>query len=210
MVMSQSDRYSSMQQEPNKILFYSLIVFCVLAFFALCYVGYEIYKLSKIKYPVAPVGLNVIAKPAPEVITVPRVSKPIKSKIVKVYPESIKSEIKLPDVVQNDTKLDVIASHQVPADDHPQTITTLINTDTGESQTFVKRDPMPWLGLNYRGEAGIYVGVKNGEQTARLEVKQEVLQIKSLHIGVTSSIDQPINSAVDTSYFVGAGAWMRW
>lgn len=166
--------------------------------------------LFKDKQPQAPVGLNVIATPAPEVKKQPQVDKPIKAKTVKVYPAAVKNTIKLPEIIQDNPALDVIASNQVPADDHPQTITTLINTDTGESQTFVKRDPLPWLALDPHGEAGLYMGIKNGEPTARLEVKQGAFQVKALHFGVVGSVDQPISGVQGTDYFIGTGAWMRW
>lgn len=157
-----------------------------------------------------PVGLNVVATPAPAVKKVPVVDKPIKTKTVKVYLPTVKKSVNLPETIQDNPVLDVIASNQVPADDHPQTVTTVINTDTGESQTFVKRDPLPWLALDSRGEAGLYMGVKNGQPTARLEVKQGVFQVKALHFGVVGTVDQPINGAADPNYFVGAGVWARW
>lgn len=157
-----------------------------------------------------PVGLNVPATPAPEVKKVETIAKPIKSKTVKVYPATVKKKIKLPEVVLENPAMEVIASSQVKADDRPQTVTTLINTDTGESQTFVKRDPLPWLDFNKRGEAGMYMGIKNGEPTIRLEAKQNVFQVKALNFGVTASIDQPLGGAQGVDYFVGAGAWVRW
>ncbi|MDP2153819.1 MAG: hypothetical protein Q8J66_09200 [Methylotenera sp.] len=164
----------------------------------------------KVPQPTPPVGLNIVATPAPEVKKVAVVDKPIKAKAVKVYPATVKKSIKLPEAIQDNPALDVIASNQVPADDHPQTITTLINTDTGESQTFVKRDPLPWLALDSRGEAGLYMGIKNGQPAARLEVKQGMFQVKALHFGVVGTVDQPINSTIDPDYFVGAGVWARW
>jgi len=160
--------------------------------------------------PTPPVGLNVVATPAPAVKKVAVVDKPIKAKTVKVYSPSVKKSENLPVAIQDNPALDVIASNQVPADDHSQTITTLINTETGESQTFVKRDPLPWLALDSRGEAGLYMGIKNGQPAARLEVKQGVFQVKALHFGVVGTVDQPINSAIEPDYFVGAGVWARW
>jgi hypothetical protein len=158
----------------------------------------------------APVGLNIPATPAPEVKKVEMVAKPIKSHTVKVYPAAVKNKIKLPEVVLDNPALEVIASSQVKADDHPQTITTLIDTDTGESQTFVKRDPLPWIAWDNRGEAGLYMGIKNSEPTVRLEAKQGLFQVKGLHFGVMGSVDQPLSGAQGTDYFVGAGAWARW
>jgi len=196
---------------PKKLGQIILVVFgAILVAVLLVTYGAVFYGAFKHKQPPAPVGLNVVATPAPEVKKQPQVDKPIKAKTVKVYPAAVKNTIKLPEIIQDNPALDVIASNQVPADDHPQTITTLINTDTGESQTFVKRDPMPWLALDPHGEAGLYMGIKNGEPTARLEVKQGAFQVKALHFGVVGSVDQPISGVQGTDYFIGTGAWMRW
>lgn len=168
------------------------------------------YQRYQSTLPTAPVGLNIVATPAPEVKKVTPVAKPIKAKTVKVYPAAVKNTIKLPQIIQDNPDLDVIASNQVPADDHPQTITTLINTETGESQTFVKRDPLPWLAVDTHGEAGMYMGIKNGTPTARLEAKQGLLQVKALHFGLIGSVDQQLGNGQDTDYFIGTGAWVRW
>jgi hypothetical protein len=196
---------------PKKLGQIILVVFgTILVAVLLVTYGVVFYGAFKHKQPPAPVGLNVVATPAPEVKKQPQIDKPIKAKTVKVYPAAVKNTIKLPEIIQDNPALDVIASNQVPADDHPQTITTLINTDTGESQTFVKRDPLPWLALDPHGEAGLYMGIKNGEPTARLEVKQGAFQVKTLHFGVIGSVDQPISGVQGTDYFIGTGAWMRW
>lgn len=160
--------------------------------------------------PKAPVHLSVPAKAAPEVKKVATVEKPIKAKTVKVYPAAVKNNLKLPELAQENPALDVIASHQVKADDHPQTITTLINTDTGESETYVKRDPLPWLAWEQRGEAGISLGLKNGEPAVRLEARQNMIQVKAVHFGATGSVDQKLNGASDTDWYLGVGAWYRW
>lgn len=210
MAKSQSDSLTAWPSNLKKIATSVIALFILIAVLVLCYIGYTLYSLNKKNQPVATVGLNVIATPAPEVKKLPKVSKPIKSKTVKVYPAAVKNAIKLPQIIQDNHALDVIASNQVPADDHPQTITTLINTETGESQTFVKRDPLPWLALDPHGEAGLYMGVKNGEPTARLEVKQGAFKVKALHFGLIGSVDQPLSGAQGTDYFIGTGVWARW
>lgn len=191
-------------------LFKFMVVACIALLIIISLIGYQLYKLSQHQTPVAPVGLNIEATPAKEVKLTPRIDKPIKSPTVKVYPAAVKNAIKLPEVVQDNTALDVIASNQIPADDHPRTITTLINTDTGESQTYVRRDPLPWLAWNTQGEAGLYMGIKNGTPAARLEARQGFVQVKALHFGVIGSIDQPLSGQQNTDYFIGAGVWARW
>lgn len=200
---SENDVYAPWLVIPSLVIIIALII--LFGFFT-----YKLHKLSQYQTSLPPVGLNIEATPAKEVKLQPRIDKPIKSPTVKVYPAAVKNAIKLPEVVQDNPALDVIASNQIPADDHPRTITTLINTDTGESQTYVRRDPLPWLAWNTQGEAGLYMGIKNGTPAARLEARQGFVQVKALHFGVIGSIDQPLSGQQNTDYFIGAGVWARW
>lgn len=155
-------------------------------------------------------GTVVIATAAHEVKSTPKIS--VQPKQLKVYAggKGVKNNLKLPDPVVQDDSEQVIASSQVKADEHPHTITTTINTDTGESQTFVRTDPLPWFGLSSRGGIGIYGGIKNGNPAVRLEAKQDLFTVKALHFGVTASVDQPLNGPLGNDYFLGIGGEYRW
>ncbi|MEW6314155.1 MAG: hypothetical protein AB1513_08975, partial [Pseudomonadota bacterium] len=107
----------------------------------------------------------------------------------------------------------VLESSQVPADDHPQTVTTVIDTETGETETYVKRDPLPWFAWDTHGEAGIYAGLARGSPALRLEARQGIFAVKALHAGVIASYDQllaPSPFAPQGAGFVGVGVWMKW
>lgn len=160
--------------------------------------------------PVPPVNLSVPAKPAPEVKHEPKVSKPLKTKTVKAYRQEVKKELKLPEVVQDDPALDVIASHQVKPDDHPQTVTTLLNTETGESETYVKRDPLPWFARDDRGEVGIALVLHNGEPVVRADGRQGLFQVKAVHVGAIGSVARDLNGGGDTEWEIGLRAWYGW
>lgn len=164
--------------------------------------------------PDPPAGLSVHATPAAEVEDTPKISVPV-AVPVKVYKggAKLKKELKLPQVIATDPVKEVVASSQVKADTRPQTITTVINTATGESETFVRRDPLPWIAWDTSGEIGAYVGVKNGQQAVRLQVRQGIVQVKALHVGLIGSVDQTMGAASTmngTDYFVGAGVWAKW
>jgi hypothetical protein len=161
--------------------------------------------------PPAPLEVSIPARPSPEVADKKPIKRPIKTRTVKTYPSAVKSELKLPDHVIETPSLDVIASHQVAPDRHPQTVTTVLDTDTGDTQTFVKRDPLPWIARDYHGDIGLYAGIKNGQPTARLQARQGVLQVKALHLGLVGSVDHPMSGSITgTDYFVGAGVWAEW
>lgn len=162
--------------------------------------------------PAAPINVSVPATAAPEIKAVPTMPVAIKAP-VRVYTggAQLKTRLKLPKPVIDDTARQVIAASTVRADDHPQTVTTVINTDTGLSETYVKRDPLPWLAWDARGEVGMYVGLKNGGAAVRIEARQGLVQVKAVHIGVTASLDQSLSGAAGgMDSFVGVGVWTRW
>lgn len=158
------------------------------------------------------VGKTVMAIAAKEVANVPKVDVEIK-KPVKVYKggAALKEGIKLPPEVIKDDAQQVIASSKIDGrDDHPKTVTTVINTETGESQTFVRTDPLPWLAWSDRGSVGMYAGLKNGTPAVRLQAHQELFTVKAIHFGAVASIDQPVSGPISADYFVGVGAEYRW
>lgn len=158
----------------------------------------------------APVGAWQIANPSPHVGGLPTRYQPVKGGKVKVYEASVKNGLKLPPAIKDDPASEVIASTRVEADDHPSTVTTVINTETGDSQTLIRREPLPWLAWSDRGGVGIYAGIKNGEPTARLQLHQEIFTVKAIHFGAIATIDQPISGPLGTDYFAGVGAEYRW
>lgn len=183
---------------------------CSILALAVCLaVGWLVYT----REPAPVVGQTAIAAPAKEVKYKRKVGVKINAPI-KVYEggASTKKEIDLPPEVVKDDSQQVIASSQIAAnDDHPHTVTTVIDTETGESQTYVRTDPLPWLAWDDRGSAGIYAGVKNGISTVRLQARQGVFSVKSLHVGVVASVDQPLASTPTLpDYFIGIGAEYKW
>lgn len=157
-----------------------------------------------------PVGVQMPAAPAAEVKAETQAPVPITTRTVKAYRPAIKAKLKLPAAVVNDAAEQVVAASSVAADDHPHTVTTVINTETGAVQTFDRRDPLPWLAINTHGRAGIYYGIKNGVQTVRLQVEQELVQVKAVHFGVIGAVDQALGVPIGTDYYAGVGAWVNW
>lgn len=182
-------------------LYKGVIVLLVLAMLVMA--GWFIW-LTKLK-PVERPGQTVEATQAKEVAAVPTVAVPVKS--VQAYPKPVKKNLNLPKAAQDDDRKVVVAASKVAAGDRPHTVTTLIDTDTGKAETYVRADPLPWLAYTSRGSAGVYYGMKNGEQSVRLQVTQNIVQVKAIHIGATASVDM-VAGRTDT--FVGVGAQYRW
>lgn len=139
----------------------------------------------------------------PQVADITPTATPIKSGTVKV----IKGGAKRLKVPVTETE-EVQQSSVIESSDHTNTIITVLDTDTGESRTVVREEPLPWLAWDKHGEAGMYAGVGNQGPTVRLEARHGIAQIKAVHVGVIGSIDKPISG--NPSAFVGVGAWARW
>lgn len=159
---------------------------------------------------IRPVGTDsVVATPSPVLRRAPVVPVVIKAP-VRTYQGSTKVNLKLPAAVVADPQQQVIASSQVRADLRPQTVSTVINTETGKVETFVKTDPYPWLAWEPRGEARVAYGYKfdprrhDIKPVARLQIGYDVVRVKALTVGVTATLDS------DRDAFVGLGVSYRW
>lgn len=173
--------------------------------FGVLFVGLVVLALvwNYFKVDPAPVNTSTPAIKAPQVAAIPH--QDITPPHVSVYAPAAKKKLDLPPEVQADPKQHVIEATVVASDDHPQTITTVIDDQTGEVQTFVRREPLPWLAAEQRGELRLDVGIKNAlARVGRITLREDLLQVKALHAGLNASID------TDGQYFAGGGVGYRW
>lgn len=152
-------------------------------------------------------GQVVLATAAREVTMAPKVEVPLQKITVYKSPPVLKKKLSLPQEVVDDDKASVLASSKIAAGEHGKTVTTVINTETGKSETYVRTDPLPWFAFESRGEVGLYYGIKNGQQAARVQARQDFIQVKALHFGVIGSVDL---AAGRPDYFAGVGVAYRW
>lgn len=159
----------------------------------------------------APVSVAVPAIPAPEVAKTPKVETPVAFKSVKSYPKTAKRKLGMPVATQADDNKQVLEAVQIPADDRTQTVSCIQDTQTGETEIYVRRDLLPLIAADYSGDAGLYLGLMNGAPALKLEARQSFLTMKAIHFGVTGSLVQPIGGlAMPPSTFVGGGIWGGW
>lgn len=156
-----------------------------------------------------PISVPVVAKAAPAVANVPTVQI-TPAAPVKVYAPSAKAKLKLPEEVQADQNKYVLTASHIAPDAHPHTVTTVIDQQTGAATTYDTTDPLPWLAIDLHGEAGLLYGVKNGYPNVRMEVRQNLLDVKAVKIGIEATADQPTTGPLRADYFIGVGAWYRW
>jgi hypothetical protein len=159
------------------------------------------------------VGETIVATPAKEVRDVPKVAVTV-NKPVQVYAggRGLKEGIKLPTPVVENAHVEVISSSKIDGrDDHPKTVTTVLNVETGESETYVRTDPLPLFDWSSRGHLGIAAGLKNGEPAVRLSAEQELFTVMAMHFGAVATFDQPLNAGASGSdYFVGVMGKYQW
>lgn len=180
------------------------------------YIAYDI--LSKPK----PVGSDsVIAVEAPAVRKAPTKKVVIKAP-VRAFQGDTKANLKLPPLVQADANKEVIAASQVKSDLRPQTVSTVVDKETGDVQTFVKTDPYPWLAVETRGDIRLSYGYKyragvplmagqsaiitggSLNTVGRLQLTYDALRIKAFTVGIVATVD------TDRDAFAGVGLSYKW
>lgn len=153
-----------------------------------------------------------VATQTPQIEAVP-VDWIVPPKPLKTYAPKAKAAVKLPQAVQADTAAVVLQSSRVAASGRAQTVTAVLDTETGETRQYVVDEPLPWLDTTVRSDAGVYLGLKRGEPTIRAQARAQIAQVKELRLGALASADMPLNGerpGVQAEYFIGVGAWMQW
>lgn len=154
-------------------------------------------------------GDSVLAKPAPALRRAPTALVAVKAP-VKTYQGETKANLKLPPLVQADSNQQVVAAAQVKSDLRPQTVTTVLNTETGKVDTYIKTDPYPVFAIEARGEITTAYGYKlrigdiAPKPVVRLQAKYDVVRVKALTAGVVATLDS------DRDAFVGLGISYKW
>jgi hypothetical protein len=149
--------------------------------------------------PVPP-GVTVEATPAPELKREETV--PVIIDFIKAYKPATKKKLALPQAVQRDADKHVVASTRTPDDERAHTVTTVIDSSTGEFTSYDRVEPLPWLRPNTTTHIGAYYGFKNGSPAVRVQLQQELLRLKALRVEGTASVDVGTGKP-DT--FVGVG-----
>lgn len=128
----------------------------------------------------------------------------ITTKAIIVYRDAAKKKLDLPQTIQNNKAERVTGAIRIPANSKDQTVTVLLNTETGATDMFTRTDPSPWLAREKRTTVSLDYGVKRTGLVWRLSGREDLLQIKAAHLGLVGSIDG------DSTFFVGLGVSMSW
>lgn len=167
-----------------------------------------LYDCSKTTIPQSSSNsiVTTVSKP---LVNVAKVGVPLESptKSIRVYPTARgKALIKLPASVIEDAGKYVTDSSDIPSSSHRQVVTQVIDVTTGSTEAYVTTLDDPWLARDTTGSVTLDYGFKRNVTTpvARLNVRQELLQVKAIRLGVSGSVYS------DGDYFVGIGAEYKW
>ncbi len=175
---------------------------------ALCVLAALAYGFSRSFFGDAAGNVAVVAKPAPQLAKI----EPefiVLTQPVKAYRPKAKAALALPAPVQATETAVVLAASRIAPADRPQTVTAVLDTRTGETTQYVVDEPLPWLDTTARAEAGVYLGLKRGAPTIRVQARAQLMQVKALRLGAMASADLPLNGAGSADAFIGVGAWMQ-
>lgn len=128
------------------------------------------------------------------------------SNTIRVYKPSGKALISLPKVSLDDPNKHVTASSLAYSREKRQIVTQVLDVTTGETEVFISDAVQPWFALENRGQITLDYGFKRDSNTpvGRINLHQDFLQIKSLHVGVS------LSGYTDGDYFAGVGGTYRW
>lgn len=127
------------------------------------------------------------APPAGQVAGIPRVDYSAPKKIRVIPKKAASKALDLPQDVAQDDNQQVIATADIAPAPDGATAVTIMDTTTGESKVLVKAKPRPLFAFLRSGAAGIRYGIDSrGDQQAALFVRQDVLRVGNVHLGLTA------------------------
>ena len=126
----------------------------------------------------------------------------------KVYASSVKKTLGLPKAVQENVAKVVLTATDLPKTKYERTVTTVLDTETGEATQYVETKPLQWFAPASTGSIGSYVGYRNAQPTLRIQATQDLFTVKALTVGAVASVDVTTAGHQDT--FVGIGARYEW
>ena len=155
--------------------------------------------------PAQPAGDWQPAQPDKRISTTPTQTVQPKDCRVVVAAPAAKDQLDLPPDIRNNPAQHVSASAVVQPDEHPQSVVTIFDTTTGQTKAITQRLTHPWLATEQRGQLWAGYGLTpGGERVGRILLREDLLQIKAMHLGMTGEVDTM------GGWFVGLGVAYRW
>jgi len=181
------------------------LIYLILAILALVFLALYIKRFAQQHQDT---DVPVVAQTTPALAKAP--TEHIQSAPVIVYRQKAKDRLSLPQQVRQDQGKRVVSSSTVKSDIRPHEITTVLDVNTGQTVTYDTRKPLPWMGIDTHGEAGLFYGFRDGHKAIRIQAQQSLLDIKALQVKAIASADQCSGCVPNVSTFIGFGVAARW
>jgi hypothetical protein len=161
-----------------------------------------------------PIGVPTAAPVAPQLSSAPVSAVKVATCTVEAYtaPAKVREHL-LPKPIADSPKQAIVASSRIEPDDHPETVTATIDTDTGKAVQSVVREPLPWLAVETKREASVDLLEKTTGPVIRIQARQDFLQVKALHFHVMAGGDVPVpimGMMGKPDAYVGVGLHFAW
>lgn len=102
---------------------------------------------------------------------------------VVVIDDSAKDQLDLPDPVKQDPKQHVTAAVIIRPDERPQSVVSIFDEATSQTNMLTQRMDYPLLATEQRGRFGLGGGFKSGQRIGHLYLGETLVQIKGWHVG---------------------------
>lgn len=189
-----------------------LIVYGIIALFALIYLGWSILPQIVPKWFTPPVSTEVFqpTKPAvkQEKVTGPKLNVPLKTvpkaAIKKAFPEIPAEEV-------DDKETEYVDTAIIPEAEEGGKVVSQIDTKTGEVTTKFKANETPWFEFERKNYIGIGATIGTRGQTGEIYYKRDIVQVKALHLQVMPiAVSAPIDGVGSVEIKTGVYMEGRW
>lgn len=125
-------------------------------------------------------------------------------KTIEAYAPKIKKKLGLPESIQKDDSISVIATADVPRTEHPLIASALLNRGTGVGEIAFTPQPLPWLARGNGLAVGALWGASDETTGAvRIYARYELAQTKRVRWLAGGSLE------TGARWFAGVGAEFR-
>lgn len=158
------------------------IAVVVLALIGISYLGWSVYERLWKKEP----QVNVF-KPAPQAPATRGITPiALPAQVIYVYPKAtVSKKTPLPPAILDNPAKEILASATVAPSETKTTALAVLDTATGKSEIYLKREPQSFAELLLKGRIGTrYLQTNLSETQVVSFVELEVLRVSSAHVSL--------------------------
>jgi len=152
-----------------------------LAVIGVAHLGIGIYDRWTGPKPGAPFVAQPQARPTAGVT---EVTLPVQ-KIIIYQKEEVAKRVPLPPSISDNPDKEITASATVKPSEHTTTVLSVLDKETGKSEIFTRKEPLPFYELSMKGRIGTrYLYTNLSEAQVVTFAEMEVLRVSSAHISL--------------------------